>query len=52
MRQKSTGDLVRTSASIPKELYEKLEKRANVERRSISSEIVVLLELALEKAGK
>lgn len=52
MRQKSTGDLVRTSASIPKELYEKLEKRANAERRSISSEIVVLLELALEKAGK
>lgn len=52
MRQKSSGDLVRTSASIPKELYEKIEKRAHAERRSISSEIVVLLELALETAGK
>lgn len=52
MRQKSTGDLVRTSASIPKELYEKIEKRANAERRSISSEIVVLLEQALGKNGK
>lgn len=52
MRQKSTGDLVRTSASIPKDLYEKIEKRANAERRSLSSEIVVLLELALEKTGK
>lgn len=52
MRQKSTGDLVRTSASIPKELYEKIEKRANAERRSISSEIVVLLELSLGKDGK
>jgi hypothetical protein len=52
MRQKSTGDLIRTSASIPKGLYEKLEKRANAERRSISSEIVVLLEAALEKTGK
>lgn len=52
MRQKSTGDLVRTSASIPKELYEKIEKRANTERRSISSEIVVLLEVALGKIGK
>lgn len=52
MRQKSTGDLVRTSASIPKELYEKIEKRANAERRSLSGEIVVLLELALEKNAK
>lgn len=52
MRQKSTGDLVRTSASIPKDLYEKLSKRADAERRSISSEIVVLLELALEKTGR
>lgn len=52
MRQKSTGDLIRTSTSIPKELYKKLEERANAERRSISSEIVVLLELALEKIGK
>ncbi len=52
MRQKSTGDLVRTSTSIPKGLYEKIEKRANAERRSISSEIVVLLELALDKAKK
>jgi len=52
MRQKSTGDLVRTSASIPKELYEKLEKRADAERRSISGEIVVLLEAALGKTNK
>ena len=52
MRQKRTGDLVRTSASIPKYLYEKLAKRADTERRSISSEIVVLLELALDKTGK
>lgn len=52
MRQKRTGDLVRTSASIPKDLYEKIEKRATAERRSISSEIVVLIELALEKTGK
>ena len=52
MRQKSTGDLVRTSASIPKELYQKIENRANTERRSISSEIVVLLELALKKPRK
>ena len=52
MRQKSTGDLVRTSASIPKDLYEKLTKRADAVRRPISSEIVVLLELALDKTGK
>ena len=52
MRQKSSGDLIRTSASIPKDIYEKIEKRAQAERRSISSEIVVLLELALETAGK
>ena len=52
MRQKSTGDLIRTSASIPKDLYAKIEKRAAAERRSISSEIVVLLESALNKTGK
>lgn len=52
MRQKSSDDLIRTSASIPKGLYEKIEKRAHAERRSISGEIVVLLELALESAAK
>ncbi len=52
MRQKSSRDLVRTSASIPKDVYEKIEKRANTERRSISSEIVVLLEQALGMTGK
>jgi hypothetical protein len=48
----TSADLVRTSASIPKEVYEKIEKRAHAERRSISSEIVVLLELALGMTGK
>lgn len=52
MRQKASADLVRTSASIPKEVYAKIEKLAQAERRSISSEIVVLLELALESAAK
>lgn len=52
MRQKSTGDLIRTSVSVPKDIYEKIEKLAVAERRSISSQIVVLIELALEKSTK
>ena len=52
MRQKSSGELVRTSASIPKDVYEKIEKRAAAERRSISSEIVVLIEQALGMTAK
>ncbi len=48
MRQKkSEEDLARVSAYIPKGLYKRIEDRAREERRSISSEIVVLLEKAL-----
>lgn len=48
MRQKKSGeDLARVSAYIPKGLYKQIESRAREERRSISSEIVILLEKAL-----
>lgn len=48
MRQKSEEELVAISAYLPKSLHKRIEERAKKERRSISSEIVVLLEKALE----
>jgi hypothetical protein len=47
MRQKATEYLERVSTYIPKNLYKKILERAKIERRSISSEIVVLLEKAI-----
>lgn len=52
MRQKKSKDLVRTSASISRELLERIQKKADAERRSLSSVIAILLEQALEKGGK
>jgi hypothetical protein len=48
VRQKSHDDLVHVSAYIPKSLYAKIVAMSEKERRSISSEVVILLERALE----
>jgi hypothetical protein len=47
MRQHSEEQMIRISASIPKKLHTKVIERAHEERRSLSSEIVILLEKAL-----
>ena len=47
MRQKSNEELERVSAYIPKTLYKQIQLQADKERRSISSEIVILIEKGL-----
>lgn len=42
----------RMSLTIPDDLKSKLQAIANAERRSLSAQIVVLLERAAEAAGK
>ncbi|MBL0349518.1 MAG: Arc family DNA-binding protein [Elusimicrobia bacterium] len=53
MRQKSTKDLTHVAAYLPKELLKKIKEKADKDRRSVSSEVVVLLEKALgHETGK
>lgn len=49
VRQQSQEDLARVSAYIPKSLYKAIAERAKKERRSVSSEIVILIEKTLAK---
>jgi len=39
----------RLTISIPKELYDTLQKKADRDRRTVSNQILVLLEKALDK---
>ena len=36
--------------NVPEELYERLQRRAESDRRSLSSEVIILLEWAIEEA--
>lgn len=47
MRQKSTNDLTHVAAYLPKDLLKKIKEKADKDRRSVSSEVVILLEKAL-----
>lgn len=51
MRLKSKEDLVHVSVYLPKSLHKKIEEMSTSDRRSLSAEVVVLLEKCLtEKA--
>lgn len=49
MRQKNKEKLKPVSVYIPEGLFKKLEKKAAADRRSLSSQIVVLLEKAVQE---
>lgn len=46
------GEIVDTRVRIPKELYERIKALAVRDRRSINSEMVVLLERAVRSAER
>ena len=47
LRLKSKEDLVHVSVYLPKSLHKKIEELSTSDRRSLSAEIVVLLEKSL-----
>lgn len=51
LRQKAKEELIHVTAYMPKELFKKLEAKAEKDRRSLSSEVVVLLEKLLHDEG-
>ena len=38
--------------NVPEELYARLQRRAEIQRRSLSSEVITLLEWAVEEAER
>lgn len=51
-KQRQTGDLVAISIYVPRKLHGRVEKLAQAEGRTLSSQVVRLIEKALESTSR